>query len=485
MSELELGLDLELQSIDNQVAVTVKDNEKYENVIDLIEEGSQCLDSMIDYIKGNEGKLDQLEKKRVELKMLTKVAGQNDKEIRNVINSIQIMKNQRAEMGRIMSLYDSETLPKSEDQPKMIDYIPKSEDQPNIVDHTNSFPPKSESRPKIVDYTAPFPRSEDPPKVVDYTETFPINEIQPKQIDYTNYVDPITKRKMRSFLPESTPARYSSLEERNNFQPENKDLFYEGSISSDISHISELKSEILQLTKQLEAKEKIQELRNEILQLKQKLEAKEEEVIIEEEIIEHRDEQEDKVQGIPSVPTTLHLTSTGTDLSALDTSSHNAHGLINLAKLPIVEMHRKTEGHSYEHFVKSPPPLRLKETPLTRLEGSSYEYSLPPHILRREKRTETLLRKAQAELDSISLMRKRQESKSRNADHKDRQIYEYDDLEEEERSQSSLTQELNRGNNTSDNDWQSRIDCEEICLGSNVLVEYVRNLFGKRNNPVD
>ena len=93
----------DLQNIQIQVNSHEKDKKKFENVIDLIEEGSQYSDSMVECLKDNELKLEQLEKKRGELKVLTQVANQNDEEIQKLRNSIEVVRQKRDRMRYILN----------------------------------------------------------------------------------------------------------------------------------------------------------------------------------------------------------------------------------------------------------------------------------------------------------------------------------------------------------------------------------------------
>lgn len=92
----------ELQRIQTQVNEYDKDKKKFENVIDLIEEGSHYSDSMIECLKDYEVKLEKLEEKRSELKVLTQVANQNGEEMKNLRNSIELVRQQRDRMKQII-----------------------------------------------------------------------------------------------------------------------------------------------------------------------------------------------------------------------------------------------------------------------------------------------------------------------------------------------------------------------------------------------
>ncbi len=104
----------ELQKIQTQVNSYDKDRKKYENVIDLLEEGSQYSDSMVECLKEYEVKLEQLDTKRHELKVLTQVANQNDEEIENMRKSIDAIRGQRERMKQIIN---SKVLPNKDAEP--------------------------------------------------------------------------------------------------------------------------------------------------------------------------------------------------------------------------------------------------------------------------------------------------------------------------------------------------------------------------------
>ena len=106
--------------IKTQVEKHEEEKKKIVNVVDLIEEGSHCSDSMIRMMREHENKLLQLEKKRNELDTLNQVASQNSNEIQKLERTIQVMKHQKAKMDQIKNNGDGDLTHVSDDHDEKV-----------------------------------------------------------------------------------------------------------------------------------------------------------------------------------------------------------------------------------------------------------------------------------------------------------------------------------------------------------------------------
>ncbi len=112
----------ELQRIKNKVDFYEQEKNKVENVVYLMEEGSQYSESMVEVVREKEAQIHDLEKKCVELNMLTEVASQNSDEMRNLQNSIDVMKRQRTELKQMTGTISNISTYSDSNPPSHVDY---------------------------------------------------------------------------------------------------------------------------------------------------------------------------------------------------------------------------------------------------------------------------------------------------------------------------------------------------------------------------
>jgi hypothetical protein len=358
-----------LQNIKIQVEIYEKDNNKIENVIDLIDEGSQYSGDMMECLRENEAKLELLEKKQAELKMLAQVTNQNHEEIQNLKKSIQVMKHQRDEMKHIAN---QET---TNDPYTSPDVCP-----------SNMNEKKTHSKPKRVSTT---------------------------------------------FSEGQTPLRQNHSD-RSKMLENREDLSYysrEKPISDENKQISELKNEIAKLERKLAEKDK---------------RVKKEKV---------NEEKQNNDGNIPLVPTTLNLISTGTDLSLLGTSNDEQSQKRSNKNV--------LSGSTFNKILKSHPTSS--------------------HKSRQSSKEQGFLHRVQTELENHKQFMEKWQSKPSDNGHTDHQPNIYDLVEKVQEPAGPPKQIKMR--RIKKNSRRRQHECDDLC-GGTALVRLIRNIFGRRGNPI-
>ena len=297
----------ELERTKGRVDFYEQEKKKVENVVDLMEEGSQYSDNMIEAVREKEAKIHDLEKKCAELKMLTKVANQNNDDIQKLRNSIDVMKHQRTELKQM-----AETFSKSS---TFTDSIPPSH---AAYDH-------EVIRTRQVQIEGP-PSIERPYSLKNELQPGRHND-SPEHDHMYNSLD--TSRQFKS-NNESTPQRHNTAI---------------GNYSSNITQTFNQERHDDFKTKIIESHERdeIRMLKNEIAELKQMLVKKDNQQARMHFLPEEQNWNEKK--DLQRVPTTLNLIQNNTDLSGLEEelklgSQQNEHYKISKPSLSSAEFEK-------------------------------------------------------------------------------------------------------------------------------------------------
>jgi len=269
----------ELQRIKKKVDFYEQEKKRIENVVELIEDGSQYSESMIDVVREKEAKIFDLEKKRAELKMLSKVANENNDEIQNLKNSIDVLKHQRTELKQMAEVISESNAIVDSKLPSHIDYDHevRGGNQRQINE-----PPEIERARNLGNQLQPG-RNHDPVQQFESENEHDIPVQIPKTLDV-----PISQ------MNEPTPRRRNSVAANGQYRNMDANDIHSG----DKEEILKLKNEIADLKLMLVGKQSHQaEMQS-----------------------RPREQRKTSNEDLQRIPTTLNLIQTGTDLSGLEES---------------------------------------------------------------------------------------------------------------------------------------------------------------------